>query len=202
MSIDPATARQMEGLGLEWDYELTPETGLEQANVSGDKDEIGWGTAGRMEVPGLTRCLGIVVLDHSNDTGYAMHFTTEGRSVDFSEASEFHETVGYPLEQFNSALMAHDVDFENAEIAAAGANYGIQLSDKSMGDTGEMQELAKEGAIKRNVETYMEQQFGESHAYWEMEDGHMGELAVDMDEGEITYDPASEPIYETVEETV
>lgn len=197
-----AAARQMEDMGLEWDYEITPETGLREVEISGRTDEKAWGNQGEIKIPGLTRCLGIAVLDHSDGSGYAMHFTTENRSVDFSGDANFYETVAAPLQDFNSALMAHDVDFENAEAVVAGSNYSIQAADRFLGDSQEMQEIAKGGAVRGIAEQYVDNYFGESHAYWDMDDGYMGELTLDLDEKRIDYDPASDSIRSRVQETV
>ena len=201
-SAKSAAARQMEALGLEWDYELTPETGLTEVEISGENDERAWSTQAEIKIPGLTKCLGIAVLDHSDNTGYAMHVTTEDRTTDFSDEADFYKTIGAPIQEFNSALMAHDVDFENAEAVVAGANYGMEASDRFLGDCQEMQEVAKGGSIRGIAEQYVDNYFGESHAYWDMEVDHMGELAMDIDQGVITYDPASARMHESVEETV
>lgn len=172
------TRRQLEALGFEWDYELTHDSDLEFVELSGDRDEKAWGETGEIKIPGLRECLGIAVYDHSSENVYAGHFVTMGES---------REDFMFKLQGFDSALRAHDIDYENSEAMVAGINYDSDTSRHFFDDPIELDQIASGGEKQALTEKYLENFFSEYTARWDIEDNYTGEITIDIDEGNLEY---------------
>jgi len=165
-------------MGIEWDYELTHDNDLEVVELSGDRDEKAWGETGEINIPGLRECLGIAVYDRSSENGYAGHFVTMGES---------REEFMFKLQEFDSALKAHNIDYENSEAVVAGINYDSDTSQHFFDDPIELDQIASGGEKRALTEKYLENFFPDYTARWDMEDNHTGEISMDIDEGTVEY---------------
>lgn len=164
-----------------WDHELTSETGLKEAQVLGDTNEIARGSQGVLRIPGLTRCLGVAVYDHSSGEGYAGHFVAENRSLeDFADV----------ISEFKYSLDTEGVDSYKAEAVAAGLNCDGVIDSHFLHERGALADVGELGAKRAVVEEDFNREYSEASFHWSMDEGYSAEIVLDLDKGEISYDPS------------
>lgn len=176
-------------IGLDWTSVLTESK--EQQEVSGDMagenmpGQVKKAEKGVLTASGLTDCVAVAVYDESTGTGYMGHFITQGKELSDMVSN---------IRTFNSLLKMDDIDYSHSRAVAGGLDYSVDLSERFLDESQEVDQIAAEGAVRNMFDRYMAENFRDHEVRWGYEEtsgprqSPGAKLTLDANIGQINYE--------------